>query len=42
MHVNVIITVKTGGGISLCDGGSLVESEAYNYFSAVSFVLESK
>ena len=32
MHVNVSVTVKTVGGISLFDGGKLEESEGYNYF----------
>ena len=35
MHVNNSVTVKTVGGISLCDGGKLEESEGYNYFLAV-------
>ena len=30
------------GGISLCDGGKLEESEGYNYFFIVFYVLESK
>ena len=42
IHVNISITVKTVGGISLCDGGKLVESEGYNYFFVVFYVLESK
>ena len=29
MHVNVSVTVKTVGGISLFDGGKLEESEGY-------------
>ena len=32
MHVNISVTVKTIGGISLCDGGKLEDSEGYNYF----------
>ena len=42
MHVNISITVKTVGGISLYDGGKLGESEGYNYFFVVFHVLESK
>ena len=42
MHVNSSVTVKTVGGISLCDGGKLEESEGYNYFLVVFFVLELK
>ena len=42
MHVNNSITVKTVGGIYLCDGGQLQESEGYNYFFVVFYVLESK
>ena len=42
MHVNVGVTVKTIGGMSLFDGGKLEESEGYNYFFVVYYVLESK
>ena len=42
MHVNNSVTVKIVGGISLCDGGQLEESEGYNYFFVVFYVLESK
>ena len=42
MHVNVSVTVKTVGGISLFDDGKLEESEGYNYFFVVFYVLESK
>ena len=42
MHVNVSVTVKTVGGISLFDGGKLEESKGYNYFFGVFNVLESK
>ena len=38
MHVNVSVTVKTFGGISLFDGGKLEESEGYNYFFVVFYV----
>ena len=33
---------KLVGGISLCDGGKLEESEDYNYFIVVFYVFESK
>ena len=42
MHVNDSVTVKTVGGISLFDGGKLEESEGYNYFFVVVFVLDLK
>ena len=42
MQVNNSVTIKTVGGISLCDGGKLEESERYNYFFVVFYVLESK
>ena len=42
MHVNISVTVKTVGAISLFDGGKLEESEKYNYFFEVFYVLESK
>ena len=32
MHVNICVTVKTVGEISLCDGGKLEESEGCKYF----------
>ena len=32
MDVNVSITVKTVGGLSLFAGGKMEESEGYNYF----------
>ena len=35
MHVNNSVTVKTVGGISLCDGGQFEESEGYHYFYVV-------
>ena len=38
MHVNVNVTVKTVGRISLNDGGKLEESEGYNYFFVVFYV----
>ena len=41
-HENISVTVKTVGGISLCDGGKLKESEGYNYFFVVFCVLKSK
>ena len=31
MHVNISVTVKTAGRISLNDGRKLEESEGYNY-----------
>ena len=40
--VNACITVKIVGGISLCNGGKLEESEGSNYFYIVFCVLESK
>ena len=40
MYVNNSITVKTVGGISLCDGRKLEESEGYNYFFMVFYVLD--
>ena len=42
MRVNNSVTVKTVGGISLCDGEQFEESEGYNYFYVVFYVLESK
>ena len=42
MHVNVSVTVKTVGSISLFDRGKLEESEGDNYFFVVFCVLESK
>ena len=42
MHVNISITVKTVGRISLCDGRKLEKSEGYNYFFVVFYVIESK
>ena len=42
MHVNVSITVKTVGVISLFDGRKLEESEGYNYFFIVFYMLELK
>ena len=42
MHVNMSVTVKPVGGISLLDGGKLEESEGYNYFFVVFYVLELK
>ena len=42
IHVNDRITVKTVDGNSLCDGRKLEESEGYNYFFVVFYVLESK
>ena len=41
MSVNNSATVKTIGGIFLCDGGKLEESERYNYFFVVLYMLES-
>ena len=40
--LNNSVTVKTVGGISLCDGGQFEESEGYNYFYVVFYVLELK
>ena len=42
MHVNVSFTVKTVGRISLFNGGKMEESEGYNYFFFVFYVLELK
>ena len=42
MHVNISITVKTVGVISLGYGRKLEESEWYNYFFIIFNVLESK
>ena len=42
MHVNASVTVKTVGGISLYDGGMLQESDGYNYFFVIFYVLELK
>ena len=42
MHVNNSITVKTVGGIPLCDGVKLEESEGYDYFFVIFYVLDSK
>ena len=42
MHINISVTVKTVGGISLCDGGKLEESEGYNYFFVIFYVLQLK
>ena len=42
MHVNNSGTVKTVGGISICDGGKLEESEVYINFYVIICVLESK
>ena len=42
MHVNNSVTVKTVGEISLRDGGNMEESDGYNYFFVVFYVLESK
>ena len=42
MHVNISFTVKTVGGNFLFDDGKLEESEGYNYFLVVFYVLESK
>ena len=35
MHVNISVTVKTVGEISLSDGEKLEEYEGYNYFFGV-------
>ena len=40
MDVNASITVKTFGGIFLFDDGKLEESEGYNYFFYIFYVLE--
>ena len=40
--INISVTVKTIGRISLCDGGKLQGYEGHNYFSVVFNVLESK
>ena len=42
MHVNVSVTVKTFGGISLFYGGKFEKSKGYNYIFVVFYVLESK
>ena len=42
MRVNFSVTVKTIGGISIWDGGKLEESEGYEYFFVVFYVLKSK
>ena len=42
IHVNAYITVKIVGGISLCNGGKLEESEGSNCFFNIFYVLESK
>ena len=42
MNVNLSVTVKNVGEISLLGGGKLEESEGYNYFFVVSYVFESK
>ena len=42
MHVNVSVTVKTVGKISLFDGGKLEESEGYNYFFIIFYLSELK
>ena len=42
MHVNVGVTDKTFGGISLFDGGKFEKSKGYNYIFVVFYVLESK
>ena len=39
MQVNISFTVKTFGGISLCNDGKLEESEGYNYFFVVFYVI---
>ena len=38
MHVNVSVTVKIVGGISLFDGRNLEESEGYNYIFVFLYV----
>ena len=42
MHVNISVTVITVGIISLYSCGKVEESEGYNYFFVVFYVLESK
>ena len=42
MHVNVSVTVKTVGGIFVFAGGKFEDSEGYNSFFAVFYVLEAK
>ena len=42
MHVNISVTVKTVGGISLFAGRKLGESEGYNYFFVIYYLLELK
>ena len=42
MRINISITDKTVGGISLYNGQELEESEWYNYFLVIFYVLESK
>ena len=41
MHVKISFTVKTVDGISSSDGRKLKESERYNYFFVVLYVLGS-
>ena len=38
IHVNACITVKIVGGLSLCNGGKLEESEGSNCFFSSYFV----
>ena len=40
MHVNVSVTVKTVGRISSFDVGKSEESEDYNYFFVLFYMLE--
>ena len=42
MRVNVSVTVKTDGGISLFDSGKMQQSDRYNYFFVIFHVLVSK
>ena len=42
MHVNISVKVKTVGKISSNDVGKLEESEGYNYFLVVFYLLELK
>ena len=42
MPVNSGVAVNTVGGISLCNDKKLEESEGYNYFFVIFYVLESK
>ena len=42
MRINISVTVKTVGRIAIFDDGKLEESEGYNYFFVIFYVLKSK